>query len=70
MDLNEYRKIAFALRETEKRIASGNPADEFKSLLTSAADTIEVLIREVNAFRSNQIHADDPYRPCWPNWDD
>ena len=70
MDLIEYRKTAVLLREAEKRIANGNPGDDFKKLLSSAADTIEVLIREVDAFRNNMIHADDPFRPMWPNWDD
>ena len=70
MDLIEYRKTAILLREAEKRIANGNPGDDFKKLLLSAADAIEVLIREVDAFRNDFIRADDPFRPMWPNWDD
>lgn len=70
MDLNEYRKIAVLLREAEKHIASGNPGDDFKRLLTCAADAIEILIREVEGFRQGYVKADDPYKPIWPNWDD
>ena len=69
MDLNECRKIAVILREAEKRIASGNPADDFKKLLNSAADTIENLINEVESLRRNMTCEDDPYRPLWPSWD-
>ncbi len=70
MDLNEYKKTAVLLREAEKHIASGNPGDNFKMLLISAADAIEILIREVEGFRHGYIKADDPYRALWPNWDD
>lgn len=70
MDLIEYRKTAVLLREAEKRIENGNPGDDLKRLLSSAADAIEVLIREVDAFRNDMIRADDPCRPMWPNWDD
>lgn len=69
MNLDECTKISFGLREIEKRIASGNPGNDLKTILKSASDAIDFLVEQVKIYRNDKMREEDPLRPMWPNWD-